>query len=280
MIRECKVCKKEFKTTRRVGHGKYCSRSCFYVSRKHKIDKNCKFCKKAFIASNSKRKFCSRKCWGLSVRRRKHIKCQQCKKSFEVLLCNLNRKGKNYCSRSCFGLSIRNRILTCCQACRKEFYVWPCQIKIGDGKYCSHSCQWKSQIKRSSKTCPACKKEFISYPSSRRIYCSVNCANMGKRTGYTDRRGYRKITHEGTHRLEHRVVMEQQLGRKLRKDESVHHKNGIRDDNRIENLELWESSRHQRGQRKSDLEQDAIQRLIELGYLVVRKEDVNGIFIH
>lgn len=75
-----------------------------------------------------------------------------------------------------------------------------------------------------------------------------------------NRDGYMFIAHNGKQIFEHRVVMEKLLGRPLTKGESVHHLNGIRDDNRPENLELW-VKRQPSGQRVIDRMADALETL-------------------
>lgn len=66
--------------------------------------------------------------------------------------------------------------------------------------------------------------------------------------GYIDQNGYKRIGGIAVHR----IVMEQYLGRKLLPTENVHHINGVRDDNRIDNLELWIKTQPC-GQRSQDL---------------------------
>jgi hypothetical protein len=154
--------------------------------------------------------------------------CKYCKEEKEQRW----RKGQMYCNAKCAGLAERG----------KNNPYW----KGGNITYTCAECGLKFDAPRSrSKT----KEQF----------CTQKCAKikMGKNRRLMNHplwnggrvktpSGYIKIHAEKHPKsdingliFEHRVVMEKHIGRYLKPEEVVHHINGIKDDNRIENLELF-----------------------------------------
>lgn len=85
------------------------------------------------------------------------------------------------------------------------------------------------------------------------------------RKGHPNARNYQGLM------LEHRFVMSEHLGRPLSTKETVHHKNGIKHDNRIENLELFDRS-HGQGEKVTDKIEWCIDFLSKYGYKVSKEK--------
>lgn len=152
-----------------------------------------------------------------------------------------------------------------CPVCNKNAGV---TTRKKPKKYCSASCRSKNQDKTSRKkgeyiSCAMCGKiKYFTRSYIKKAYnklgmrfCGKSCSDKAKSTGLMpvgfkkknnkkENHPYKVIMINGKRKRLHRWIMENKLGRKLERWEHVHHINGNKKDNRIENLEILTAKEH------------------------------------
>lgn len=217
--------------------------------------------------------------------------CEGCKQPFYCYqseadkgrkYCSLTCRGKHAINQNAAS---RTPISFICKNCDKPFtmmlsYVTAYRKKFKrEPLYCSMPCSDAGRKRdteaRNKFTCVNCGKESQRHRNHcGRVYtqqklCSKQCKNEWVSKVYREKHGLPKITSRMRRKyvtlnipaqngqparkdvLEHRYVMTQHIGRELLPEETVHHRNGDRTNNSLENLELF-SGRHGPGQRVID----------------------------
>lgn len=173
---------------------------------------------------------------------------------------------KSFCSHQCANeyswKQKDKKIKVCtCQRCGKEFEVkaYDHRLTHGEIKYCSKQCANEALKRGKIIKCKCCGKDFYS---TRHEFCSKECVSNYRsehsphkpyyENGYIviHKRGYNKKGNAKQHRL----VMEEYLGRQLSPNEVVHHINGDKTDNRVENLMVMSRDEHSKLHREMEKE--------------------------
>lgn len=161
-------------------------------------------------------------------------------------------------------------MITQCKVCGKEFTTYPSRVKKGKGQFCSRECYAKALSERmSGEGHPMYGKHHRPESIAKMEQAAQERAKEMVGPDHPQWKGGRHLSHDyvmvslsslpkqeqemfapmatrssGKYIPEHRLVMARHLGRVLTAKERVHHLNGVKADNRIENLELHTPSTH------------------------------------
>jgi hypothetical protein len=182
-------------------------------------------------------------------------KCLNCGGFFH----SYRSEKRKFCSKKCSG-SFNNfkkskhsdRVFFKCKECGGGFSMLKSQYKVRSKggvkvKYCSLKCYYNSK-KVTEKKCLYCDVFFKPKRKSQK-FCSKKCSSghrsVNNTPGFWFENGYKVLyAGNGNGIKEHIKIMEYHIGRKLLKNECVHHINENRLDNRIENLQLCTRGEH------------------------------------
>lgn len=136
-----------------------------------------------------------------------------------------------------------------CEHCGVPFYNSHTSVR-----FCSIACKVEALRKPRKKpkpkryftfVCQHCGGEGHGFLATQR-YCSRACWEAAVRRPPSPKGYYVIAIIDGRITTEHRALMQAHLGRLLTSDEHVHHINGMRDDNRLENLVVMSADEHRR----------------------------------